>query len=148
MYKILINTKTIRKSATYTPYGIRQYLPGPVEITIDGKTATEDELQMVLTGKIDCDINIHRDMIDCTCISNPEFLYEYKKKKVRCEMCEEKFDHSELESDYGSDGEWEFSIENICPKCGIGNCCDIKYETIEECFERTGIDPETIKKEN
>lgn len=61
----------------------------------------------------------------------------YLPTKVTCKFCNNSFDFTELESDYIDFGEDESCIDNICPKCGEVNCCELKYETTSEFRERT-----------
>ena len=58
----------------------------------------------------------------------PRFLFEYEPTEVECKECHEKFLHTELRSDSMGD---DYS-DRICPRCGCWDCCDIKFEELED----------------
>lgn len=62
----------------------------------------------------------------------PKWRYEYQATKVKCEDCGAEFPWTELKSDEVDD----CYSETICPKCGTWSCCDIRFERIDEAFER------------
>jgi len=60
------------------------------------------------------------------------YLYEYKERIVQCQFCARKFSHTELINEYDYDfGGNQVEIVNACPRCEVGNCCDVNYESIE-----------------
>jgi len=71
---------------------------------------------------------------------NPEYLYKYRKIKVKCNECKETFYNTELE--YGEIDECSccgngYSYSNTkCPKCGEWDCCELEYEKIEDALKR------------
>ena len=69
--------------------------------------------------------------------SGPLEYPHYLSTEVTCKFCKEAFDYTELETDYIESGEDESYIDNICPKCGKVDCCELKYETPSEFRERT-----------
>lgn len=65
---------------------------------------------------------------------DPEFFYSYQKTKVKCEVCENTFNHNKLTSDEDELGHY---IQDICPVCFTPNCCNIEYEKFNKLdYER------------
>jgi hypothetical protein len=61
----------------------------------------------------------------------PTYTYQYKKTMVKCKGCKARFTHDKLETDYDYYGDGsDCYYEDICPKCGEHNCCDIKFENL------------------
>jgi hypothetical protein len=60
----------------------------------------------------------------------PPYLYDYQPTEVQCCECLQRFSHDELEADSAFDGEDESWSNEICPKCGEWNCCEIEYEEL------------------
>lgn len=72
--------------------------------------------------------------------AGPEFLYQYIPTKVECRNCGKSFLHTELTSDSVPDGDGgETFIDNVCPKCGEADCCDIEFEEPEVVRRRLKI---------
>lgn len=61
----------------------------------------------------------------------PAFLFKYKPTKVKCRYCKKTFDYTKLGEDYIDDGDDETLVENMCPECGEGYCCELEFERIE-----------------
>ena len=59
--------------------------------------------------------------------SEPKWLYEWPDFEIECSECGARFDHTELRSDEYYDGEDERWSNEICPKCGAWDCCEVKY---------------------
>jgi len=72
---------------------------------------------------ISYETNINYEQIHCL-NPEPEYFYKYIDKKVKCNNCGKTFSYTKLEDDYGYDGENEYLIDNICPKCHCSECCD------------------------
>ena len=66
----------------------------------------------------------------------PKWLYSYIPTQVKCDKCGAEFPDIELESDSCDDAEGNYTpINNICPKCGKYDCCEIEYERIEDVVQ-------------
>lgn len=67
----------------------------------------------------------------------PDWLYKYEDPEVECKECGNKFKHSELKDEsheyIDEDGfdNWG-EIKNVCPICDTQECCDVKFEKIED----------------
>ena len=69
----------------------------------------------------------------------PKHLFEYKEIEIKCQHCEESFSNKELKDDwedyYDDDGcRYETHVVNICPKCGVADCCEVEYEKLSSDF--------------
>ena len=59
----------------------------------------------------------------------PEFLFEYENTNITCYLCRESFSWRDLDSDYHGNDVWN---DTICPKCGTWDCCELKFEKLED----------------
>lgn len=109
-YIIPIDKTTIRANprAGSTTY----YLPGqPVK--------TEDEKGT----RIEHPVQILHSLTPA-----PKYLYDYVPTTVECIWCHATFPHTELYEDEICD---DCLVENICPECKVGDCCEIKMEKFD-----------------
>lgn len=68
------------------------------------------------------------------------YSFSYEKTNVECDYCKAVFDFSELSDTWGDDYDGgEYFVENICPKCKEGQCCEIEFEKIEEAINENSI---------
>jgi hypothetical protein len=67
----------------------------------------------------------------------PDFLYAYVETELVCRHCGHKFPHPQLSEDWDDWYDDETGqgdschIENICPKCGCGSCCQVEFEKFD-----------------
>lgn len=62
-----------------------------------------------------------------------KYNFSYEDTKVRCKDCDKEFSYKLLDSSY----EYDSFYENICPYCNLPNCCEYRFETIEEALNGT-----------
>ena len=55
-----------------------------------------------------------------------KFFYEYVPTEVKCEECGAQFLYTELKESE----EWDVFLENVCPKCGTADCCELEFEKL------------------
>ncbi len=65
---------------------------------------------------------------------DPNYLAKNAYCEVTCAFCSSKFSHKDLEEDreYIYPDEDYYYIDNICPKCGQRDCCEIEYEKFDQ----------------
>ena len=140
MKHVLIDETTLKRNPFYGQ-GYKRYAPGPVEITLRGGQMADAEMMKRFFAQelTDADIpeiqEIRREVVDVTCINEPEFIFEYKPMNVTCDRCQRTFSHDLLEDGWC----YEFMPTDdgdICPFCGMSGCCEIEYETVTECLKR------------
>ena len=93
----------------------------------------------------DGSVTINRSVIPLREIGNPgpvvdhqKWLYDYEVTEVTCEGCGASFPWTELKdtTDYDYDGN-AIGWEDVCPKCGEPECCDVEFEDITTALART-----------
>ena len=65
--------------------------------------------------------------------SEPKYLFDYMPTRVQCSECNEKFYHTELESD---EMNWDYYSNTVCPKCGCFDCCQLEFEDINSIIKK------------
>jgi hypothetical protein len=69
----------------------------------------------------------------------PNYSASYKTTEVECKFCHAKFSHDELDDDTIGNGEDEYSLDNICPKCREADCCEeIEFEKFNNSTGKCG----------
>lgn len=133
--EIGVDWATVRKNPEHEEGGYRKFIPGPLSITVDGREATEVEIDLIEKGetrKIDGTLEIRREAIDVSTIGTPsEFLFGYEKYFVACEYCGYVFDVNKVEhhhedpdnEDYDEDLFWA-----ECPNCARLPDVKFRYE--------------------
>lgn len=58
-----------------------------------------------------------------------KYSYKFKDKQLKCNFCKSKIMYSQLKSDSGEFGEHSFEV---CPICGAWDCCELKFEHIND----------------
>ena len=117
-YKILINPETL-----YWDCGIYEYMCGPEEILKEETYILSPDKEWILTSQ-----KIIKNQPTQTIYGIPGWRCDYFPSLVMCEECGDKFDWTEL----GYDEEDDYSWKNICPKCGISDCCEIEKQNVNE----------------
>ena len=107
------------------------------ENTNAGATRSAYALPMEKTEHSDGSTTIHRPIQWFNHLPIPRFSYSYIPTTVICNNCSEAFLHTELEGDCGV----EMWSNEICPRCGAWDCCNIKFErpnneTLEEALNK------------
>jgi len=57
----------------------------------------------------------------------PEYLFSHIPTQVKCNYCGSIFMHNELLDEWSEDDDG-LHIQNVCPKCSAGFCCQTKFE--------------------
>lgn len=71
-------------------------------------------------------------MVTTIPIDRATIRYEYDSVPVVCVHCGETFKSHELECG-GEPGD-DFSV-CICPRCHVGDCCDVEYEELADAVK-------------
>lgn len=78
-----------------------------------------------------------------TLTPEPYWFYDYEEVEVECYFCNTKFYSKELNSEwvewFSEDGEEATFVENMCPNCKTGDCCEIEYEKIDKVLKEEGL---------
>jgi hypothetical protein len=80
-------------------------------------------------------IEIHVEYATINHFPSPQYLYEYENIDIKCCICDETFKSDNLESDSFNDDDDYYYSDTVCPKCSAWNCCEVKYESIEEALK-------------
>lgn len=132
MHKILIDKATIRKNPEYMDYHVKHYVRGPVMVFVNGRSATNEEYKRYFNGDWrffrdnNLALEIIREAIHINTQPPSEYLFDYIPTPIKCYFCKKEFYHNELTYDYNS------NVENICPCCGMGYCCDVEFENLTD----------------
>jgi hypothetical protein len=106
---------------------------GPCTYQIRGRDV--QDLLLKYKGKLD-GIQITQDVQPL--YAYPVFWHtHYEELTIHCPTCNHTFWWRELDSDYDDFG--DAMSTTICPRCGIWNCVDLHFETIEQFRERTSL---------
>lgn len=79
-------------------------------------------------------LSMDRNVTVCDHSPEPDYFYEYEPAMIECMHCGHEFNHNELSSDsflVGDDFD-EIFVQDICPNCNAGDCCEYEYEKIED----------------
>ena len=153
MYEIKIDRNSIRKNKT-AGNKMYQYASGREEITttVVAQTGFWPErwtkftfVNQLLIGQEEVDIpedrsHVHlsidrrQDISTLYSLSGePSHFYKYENTNVKCESCGEIFGNNLLEEDGDEDADGNYyHSETICPKCHCWNCCEVKYEKLDD----------------
>ncbi len=118
--------------------------------SFDADSITGHRYEGIIIGEIDIPalekekrdvvIKWKRESYDMTTLFEDSlYLFDYMPAMVKCTECGAEFDHKELESDSTEDDDYYVTSEAVCPMCGKWDCCEIKYEDIEEALKRKAI---------
>ena len=71
----------------------------------------------------------------------PKFIFKYENTQVACKYCGKSFSYKDLKED---EVECEccgnhYEASNVCPYCNEPDCCEIKFENINEVKIREEI---------
>jgi len=140
MYKILIDRSTIKKNHEYDDHNLKRYVPGPIQVFVNDRHATDKEYEKYFNHDWDyfrnnnLKLEIRCEPIDVSCLLPPKYLFDYIPTLIKCSFCEEEFYHNEFAHDN------DFNVENICPCCGMGCCCDIEFEKLtDDLIKNKGV---------
>lgn len=135
-FKALEKMIIVTKRTIAQPYGIQ---------TVEGRVKTKyitkiipviERLGNGLQDRFEMTVHNNNQVIN-SMTPEPKYFYKHLNTKVKCGYCGAKFPHTELQTDWvvGPDGD-DIPHDNVCPKCGEIECCEIKYETIDEALKR------------
>lgn len=74
-------------------------------------------------------IEMKQDIQNLTHSPIQKYSYKYENIELKCNTCGDQFMSNDIQTDDNDDG--GYSTE-VCPKCGAWDCCDIKYENIND----------------
>ena len=83
----------------------------------------------------DSHLTIKIEIPICEMIQPPEqkFFFEYENTELVCSNCKQKIMSYDLDNDYDFSDSYS---DTICPLCHCFDCCEIKYEIIEDALKR------------
>jgi len=90
--------------------------------------------------KYNLNVNIQCHRIEVSAFGSPLYLFKYKNIKVKCKECSKSFMSNEFKS-FETDGcptcgcGYGYTYTG-CPHCGEWDCCEVKYETVDDALER------------
>lgn len=89
-------------------------------------------------------IKTEPQLVDVTsCISPNPYLYEYERIALQCEECDAIFSSDFLQTDDCFNN--GFTNDRVCPYCGVWDCCNVEWETLEEALQRLNLKEEDIQ---
>lgn len=62
-----------------------------------------------------------------------KYNFSYEDTKVRCRDCDKEFSYKLLEEFFDDDS----YLKDICPYCHSSDCCEYRFESIEEALDGT-----------
>jgi len=122
----------------YSKRNVLSYFHFNGRVIYKGPKVFYNKLLKLGVDKDSIEINIENHFHHMHHAPEPDYYYKHLDPKVKCKHCGTKSKVSEMSSGefYYSSTEEYIYYENICPACGVIECVDLEYESIEDALRR------------